>query len=74
MNILSKTKMKILQGIKEGHSHGYEISKNLGISLSSIYVHLGELRETGFIEYEEEERKKVYHLTERGEMLLKALE
>jgi len=73
MDIISKTKVKILKGIEGGHCHGYGISKELGISLSTIYVHLAELVEAGFVEYEEKDRKKVYRLTEKGEMLLKAL-
>ena len=36
--------------------------------------HVAPMLDAGFIEYEEQERKKVYHLTEKGEMLLKALE
>jgi len=68
----------ILYSIKYGHYQQNQsedfISKELGISLSTIYVHLAELVEAGFVEYEEKDRKKVYRLTEKGEMLLKALE
>ena len=74
MSIISQPKERILLELKRGPRHGYEIAKLANLPLGSIYDHLAELVKAGFIEYEERERKKVYHLKEKGEMLLKALE
>ena len=74
MSIIGQPKEQILSELKRGPRHGYEIAKLANLPLGSIYGHLAKLLEYGFIEYEERERKKVYHLTEKGEMLLKALE
>lgn len=74
MSIISETKKQILGEIQYNPNHGYALSQNLGLPLSFIYQHLKELREAGLIKVEEKERKKIYHLTEKGKMLLKALE
>jgi predicted transcriptional regulator len=50
------------------------LSRKLNLPLSSIYEHIKELRDAKLIDIEEKERRKVYRLTEKGEMLLKALE
>ncbi|HEC86458.1 MAG TPA: ArsR family transcriptional regulator [Euryarchaeota archaeon] len=73
MSIVSSAKLKILKGLDNHPMHGYEISKKLNMPISSVYEHLKELREGGLISYEESDRKKVYHLTEKGKMLLEAL-
>jgi len=73
MSIVSSTKKKILDEIRSNPTHGYEISKKLGIPISSVYEHLKELREHGLIEYEQSGRRNVYRLTEKGKLLLKAL-
>lgn len=72
--MVSQPKQRILFELKNGQRHGYEIAKRTGLPLGSIYDHLAELVEAGFVEYEEKDRKKIYHLTEKGEMLLEALE
>jgi DNA-binding PadR family transcriptional regulator len=74
MSIISQTKKKILLEIKDNTFHGYILSKKLEIPISSVYEHLKELREAGLIEYKEEDRRKIYQLTEKGLMLLKAVE
>jgi len=74
MSIVSSTKKKILDEIASHPTHGYEISKRLDIPISSVYEHLKELQEHELIEYEESGRRKVYILTEKGKLLLKALE
>jgi len=74
MGIVSSTKKRILDEIVSRPTHGYEISKRLDMPISSVYEHLKELREHGLIEYEESGRRKVYILTEKGNLLLKALE
>ena len=73
MSIISQPKKCILLELQDGPKHGYEIAKLADLPLGSIYDHLAELVKAGFIEYEEKDRKKVYRLTEKGEMLLKVL-
>lgn len=65
--------MKILNELKNNPSHGYELSKKIELPLTFIYQHLKELRNAGLIDAEEKGRKKIYHLTEKGELLLKVL-
>lgn len=74
MSIISQTKKKMLQEIKDNTFHGYILSKKIDIPISSVYEHLKELREAGLIEYKEDGRRKIYRLTEKGQMLLKAIE
>lgn len=74
MGIVGQRKRRILKEIKRNPSHGYAISRKLKIPISSIYEHLKDLREHGLIESKKEKRRKVYRLTKKGEMLLKALE
>jgi DNA-binding PadR family transcriptional regulator len=74
MSIVSDSKRKILYELFSGPKHGYKIAKFTSIPMGSIYDHLAELVEAGFIEYTEENEKKIYRLTKKGEMLLKALE
>ena len=74
MGIIGQRKRRILKEIKKNPSHGYAISKNLKIPVSSIYEHLRDLREHGLVEFKKEKRRKVYRLTKKGKMLLKAVE
>jgi DNA-binding PadR family transcriptional regulator len=74
MSVVSQTKKIILQEIKGNTYHGYILSKKLNIPISSIYEHLKELREARLIKYSKEGRRKIYQLTDKGKMLLKAIE
>jgi len=73
MKIIGKRKLRILEEIEKNPSHGYELANRLGVSLSSIYEHLKDLREYKLVEVEEQEKRKVYRITEKGRYLLKAL-
>lgn len=74
MSVVSQTKKIILQEISDNQFHGYILAKNLDLPLSSIYEHLKELREAGLVKYSKEGRRKIYQLTDKGKMLLKAIE
>lgn len=69
---LTKPKLRILGLLSEEPSHGYVISNKLGRHGSTVYEHLHELEEEGYIEGEEEGRRIVYSLTEKGELILQA--
>jgi DNA-binding PadR family transcriptional regulator len=73
MGILGSTKGCILREIGRGPTHGYALAKRLGISLSSAYEHLRDLREAGLVVVSGKGRRRVYTLTEKGKHLLKAL-
>ena len=73
MGIIGPTKEKILREIGRGPAHGYALAKRLGISLSSAYEHLRDLREAGLVAAAGRGRRRVYTLTEKGRHLLKAL-
>jgi DNA-binding PadR family transcriptional regulator len=73
MGILGPTKERILKEIGRGPIHGYALAKRLGISLSSAYEHLRDLREGGLVAAAGRNRKRIYTLTDRGRHLLKAL-
>ena len=74
MTIISSSKRKILEEIKRNPCHGYVLSQKLKIPVASVYVHLKELREKKLIEYTDSNDRKIYRITEKGEMLLKAIE
>jgi DNA-binding PadR family transcriptional regulator len=73
MGIIGTTKERVLREIGKGPVHGYTLAKRLGISLSSIYDHLRDLREGGLVMATGRGRRRVYTLTEKGKHLLKAL-
>lgn len=81
---LGKTKLLILKFLANVPRHGYELMKLLQIELGSkittttVYQHLRELKNMGLIELVGVSRiggkyRKLYKLTKRGELLLKAL-
>ena len=74
MTIISNPKRKILEEIKRNPCHGYVLSQKLKIPLASIYEHLKELREKKLIEPTDKGGRRTYKLTEKGKMLLKAIE
>lgn len=69
---LTKPKLQILHLLSEEPSHGYVISNELGRHGSTVYEHLHELEEEGYIDGEKEGRRIVYNLTEKGELILRA--
>jgi len=74
VSIISQSKKKILFQLLNEPKHGYKIAKSTNLPMGSIYDHLSELLKAGFIECEEKDGKKIYKLTKKGEILLKALE
>lgn len=69
---LTDAKRNILALLEAEPRHGYSLAKELGVQGSTIYEHLAELEDAGYIEGEEEGRRTVYRLTERGELTLAA--
>ena len=73
MGIISSTKGRILREIGRDPVHGYALAKRLGISLSSAYEHLRDLREGGLVAAAGKGRRRVYTPTDKGRHLPKAL-
>lgn len=69
---LTDAKRNILVLLDEEPRHGYILAKELGVQGSTIYEHLEQLENTGYIEGEQDGRRKVYKLTQRGELTLEA--
>jgi len=75
MGLIPEAKLRILQTLRDEPTYGYDLSNTLGLSSGYVYTHLKELREEGMIEVAEEQGdRKIYQLTERGELLVRALE
>ena len=69
---LTDAKRRILALLEEKPRHGYILAKELGVQGSTIYEHLEKLEEAGYVEGEQDGRRKVYSLTKRGELTLEA--
>ena len=77
MSLIGETKLSILRELANGPSHGYAIAEEVGMSHGGIYTHLQELQEESVVEIKEEHEegrgKKMYRLTDNGQLLLRAL-
>lgn len=69
---LTDSKRRILSLLEEEPKHGYILAKELNVRGSTIYQHLSELENASYIEGEEDGRRKVYALTQKGELILQA--
>lgn len=69
---LTEAKRDVLRAIEDGTTHGYALSKELGVRCSTIYEHLEQLEKEGYLNSEEEGRRKVYYLTKKGELIIEA--
>jgi len=74
MSVVSAPKKQILLELSGGPKHGYKIAKLANLPMGSIYDHLAELVEGGFIEFKDEGRKKIYQLTEKGKCLIEIID
>jgi DNA-binding PadR family transcriptional regulator len=69
---LTDAKRRILSLLHEEPRHGYVLAKEIGVQGSTIYEHLEQLEDAGYVEGKEEGRKKTYELTRRGELTVEA--
>lgn len=69
---LTDAKRGILAIIEANPTHGYLLAKQLGVQGSTVYEHLEQLEDAGYVESEQEGRRRVYSLTKRGELILEA--
>ncbi len=71
---LTDAKRRILFHLAEEPQHGYTLAKKLSVQGSTMYQHLNELEEAAYLESKEDGRRKVYRLTNKGELILEAEE
>jgi DNA-binding PadR family transcriptional regulator len=69
---LTAAKKRILRTIAEEPIHGYALAKELSVRGSTIYEHLNQLEEHGYVRSEVDGRRTVYSLTPRGELIVEA--
>ena len=75
MPILGQTKERILRELLKDNLHGYELARRLNIPITGIYQHLKELAGENLIRAEAgKDRRKIYTLTKKGEMLVQVLD
>ena len=79
MPIINEKILEILRNLYDEPTHGYQLYYDIDdISKGHVYQHLQELQEAELIEVYEEEteglQRKTYRVTEKGEMLLEALD
>ena len=73
MELIGDTKKQILLEIEKGSTYGYRLAEILTLPLSTIYGHLKDLKELGLIKSYEDDRQKIYELTEKGKQFVKIL-
>lgn len=69
---LTEPKLRVLDLLGDDPKHGYELAKDLDLHGSTVYEHLHDLAEENYIEGEDDDRRVVYSLTEKGELILEA--
>jgi DNA-binding MarR family transcriptional regulator len=69
---LTAAKKRILRAIVAEPVHGYALAKELGVRGSTIYEHLDQLEEHGYIRGEADGRRTVYSPTRKGELIVEA--
>ncbi len=73
MELVGKTKKKILLEIAKEPYHGYKLALSLTLPLSTIYGHLRDLKELGLIESQMKDRQITYSLTDKGKAFIKVV-
>lgn len=69
---LTAAKKRVLEALEKKPKHGYVLADELGVRGSTIYEHLEQLEEHGYITGEDDDRRRVYQLTQKGELILEA--
>lgn len=69
---LTKPKLRVLDLLATNPKHGYQLATELDVHGSTVYEHLHDLADENYIEGEEDDRRIIYSLTEKGELILEA--
>lgn len=67
---ITDAKREILALLHSNPRHGYAIAKELGKQPPTVYEHLQALEDSGYVKSEEEGRRRIYSLDEKGELLI----
>lgn len=71
---MTDAKRRILSRLADEPRHGYALAKEFSVQGSTMYEHLNELDEAGYVECEEVGRRNVYRVTEKGALVVRAEE
>jgi DNA-binding PadR family transcriptional regulator len=69
---LTDAKRRILLLLAEEPRHGYRLANDLGVQGSTIYEHLQQLEDHGYVRSEQDGRRTVYSLARKGELTVEA--
>jgi DNA-binding PadR family transcriptional regulator len=69
---LTDAKRNILVKLADEPQHGYLLAKELGVQGSTIYEHLRQLEDNEYVQSEQNDRRKVYSLTQKGKLTVEA--
>lgn len=69
---LTDAKRNILVELADEPQHGYLLAKELGVQGSTIYEHLQQLEDNEYVQSEQDDRRKVYSLTQKGKLTVAA--
>jgi len=69
---LTDAKRRVLALLEEEPMHGYALAKKLSVQGSTIYEHLEQLEDAGYIDGTPEGRRIIYSLTKKGQLTLEA--
>ena len=69
---LTDAKRNILTLLADEPRHGYALAKEVGVQGSTMYEHLQELKDAGYVKSHKDGRRRIYELTQRGELTVKA--
>lgn len=69
---LTEAKKRVLKALEGEPKHGYVLKEELGVRGSTVYEHLEQLEKHGYIRGKDDDRRRVYSLTRKGELILEA--
>jgi DNA-binding PadR family transcriptional regulator len=74
MELIGKTKKKILLEIAKEPCYGYKLAMNLTLPLSTIYGHLQDLKKLDLVKCKTHNRQIIYELTEKGKSFIEVIQ
>lgn len=69
---LTPAKKRVLKALAGSPKHGYALAKELGVRGSTVYDHLSDLESHDYLTSRKEGRRRVYELTEKGDLIIQA--
>lgn len=69
---LTDAKKRILAQLAAEPAHGYQLAQDLQVRGSTMYEHLEALEAHGYVTSYQDERRRIYSLTQKGELIVQA--